>query len=396
MGRTVRRVEPELCLLDVLGLPGHRACAARRLQHAAIGEDVEADRLADVVDIRRAVPDLVLCDQGHPEVGEDGCAAVARLLARGPLDAAEQVVAERLGREAVRGCSSARVPDPAAAEVLAPGDRMVEAHRPAGVRAFVDRREHVLEPADVLVEVVPTVGARPVLGQVLRGRMHAVGDLDRCRLDVGEAAGARAQGVGQELPAGLGLDRGVNRDQAAAGVDVALERGLLGVVEHVAGRVEEHHSSVAREIVAREPCGIVGRGDPEVVAVTERPDRLNAGRCGRVLLARGLRKDQYAVVRFGSISCGAGSPWYRHRSSRQDQREAGHTEAGQPSCPTHRASLPIRPGSCPRAMHAPREGRDGEGVAHASRRSKRGQPNANARAVRPVQPRRGCPWVRRP
>ena len=78
--------------------------------------------------------------------------------------------------------------------------------------------------------------------------MHAVGDLDGRSLRVREAGGAGAERIGQELPARLGLDRGVNGGKAAAVLDVAFERRLLRVVEDLARRVQEHHHAIAGEI----------------------------------------------------------------------------------------------------------------------------------------------------
>ena len=64
--------------------------------------------------------------------------------------------------------------------------------------------------------------------------MDAVGDLDRRLVEGGLARGARAEDVAEERPVGLGLDRRVDAEEAAARLEITLERGLLGVVEHVA------------------------------------------------------------------------------------------------------------------------------------------------------------------
>ena len=137
------------------------AAAARRLQHAPVREHVEADRL---VEVRRRA------DLGLLVVGEHGGAAVAvdRVGdAGGPLDRAGEVAAEGGLGVSCRGVAAGRVEGAAAAVVLAPGDRMVEAHRAAGVGLLVDRGEHMRDAADVAAKLYHCVRALPVLGQRL-------------------------------------------------------------------------------------------------------------------------------------------------------------------------------------------------------------------------------------
>ena len=110
---------------------------ARGLQDAPVGELVEADRL---VEVRRRA------DLGLLVVGEHGGAAVAvdRVgLAGRPLDAAGQVASEGGLGIGGGGVAAGGVEGAAAAEVLAPGDGVVEAHRAAGVGRLVDGRQHV-------------------------------------------------------------------------------------------------------------------------------------------------------------------------------------------------------------------------------------------------------------
>ena len=66
-------------------------------------------------------------------------------------------------------------------------------------------------------------------------------------------------------PVVLGVRRGVNARVAAAGPDVALERGLLGGVEHVAGRAQEDHYVAVRQIGVGEQGGVLRGVDLEAV-----------------------------------------------------------------------------------------------------------------------------------
>ena len=173
--------------------PGRRvvqahAAAAVGLDDPPVRKLVEADRLAEV---RRAADlDLLV-------VREHGRAAVAvgRVGHAGrPVDRALRGASPGRRRSRRRCVPSDGVERAAALVVLAPGDRVVGAHRAAGdavehlalrlraERILDDRGQHVRDAADVRREVVPAVVAVPVLGQVLRRVVDAVGDLDRRRL----------------------------------------------------------------------------------------------------------------------------------------------------------------------------------------------------------------------
>ena len=132
----------------------------------------------------------------------------------------------------------------------APGDPVEHlALRLRAERILDDRGEHVRDAADVRRVVVEAVCAVPVDGQVLRRVVDAVGDLDRGRLHAGAARGTRAEDVRVELPRGLGLDRGADPEEAAAHVEVLLERSPLRVGEQRdPRRVEEDHRAVALEL----------------------------------------------------------------------------------------------------------------------------------------------------
>ena len=120
---------------------------------------------------------------------------------------------------------------------------------------------------------------------------------------------ARAEDVGVELPARLGLDRGADPEEAAARVEVALERGLLRVGEQGGRRrVEEHHRAELLELLRRELVldlvGVLCELDLELgVRVVLRPvvladllDRLDAGLVELGLLVA-RRHDQHLVLR---------------------------------------------------------------------------------------------------
>ena len=181
--------------------------AAGGLDDPAVGELVEADGLVQV----RGRADL-----GLLEVGQDRRAAVAVDAVRDtgrPLHCPGDVVGEgRLGAD--RGGAAGGVERPAAPVVLAPGDRVVGAHGavdPAqrgagellGEGLHDDRGQHVARSADVVGEVVPGVGAGPVLRQVLGRDVAAVRHLDGAGLHGGPAGrrGCRAARSGTASPA---------------------------------------------------------------------------------------------------------------------------------------------------------------------------------------------------
>ena len=193
---------------------------ARRVQDAAVGQHGEADRLAG---LGRGL------GQRHAlEAAPDRAAAVALDELGGPLDAAQEVLAERRLGVRLVGVAAARVPGASAVVGVAPRGRMVGAVDAAGVRALVERREHVHAAARVGAERVPLVETLPALRQVAGRRVLAVGDLDgrvlvrRVALEVG------ADQPAVPGPVVLGVGGGVDAGEAAAGLDVVLECRLLG------------------------------------------------------------------------------------------------------------------------------------------------------------------------
>ena len=249
---------------------------------AAVGQDVEADRLAQVRRSRHEVH-LVVGEHGGAAVAVDGVGDAGR-----PAQGSVQVLAE-VGVVARRRRAERGVEGAAALVVLAPGDRVVGAHRAAGDRVqhpvvgllrerlLDDRGEDVADAADVGREVVPLLRAIPVLVVVLAGVVHAVGDLDRAALRRGLARRAGAEDVGQELPLGLGLDRRVHAHEAAAGAEPRLERCFLVRAERAAVRVEEENGVVPHEPMLVELAGAVGDDDVEVLLARELADLPHAG-----------------------------------------------------------------------------------------------------------------------
>ena len=115
-------------------------------------------------------------------------------------------------------------------------------------------------------------------------------------------------------PVVFGVRRGVNADEAAARPDVALERGLLLVVEDVAGGAEEDHRLVLLELrVVEHARGVLGPEHVEVVQLAETTDRRDAFVDRFVVPAGGLREQQHAEL-------------FRVGGARGEQAEKGEQE----------------------------------------------------------------------
>ncbi len=238
-----------------------------------------------------------------------GLAAAADHAGR-PLDGGRQMLVQR-GVVRGDGLAHAGVEGPALLDVAAPGQRAlalrldrVRAAREArhgviGHGLAQDRRRVLADPrvdrdrveADARdrVDVAGGVGGPLVVvvgaalderGQVARGRVDAVEELDVLRAD--RARGRRAgrareaeQRV-EERVALLELGRLADADEAAAAVDVVDEVAFLDVAERVTRRVDEHDGAIARQVGR----GDVGRGGSH-------GDRVVAGHAGGLERAGG-------------------------------------------------------------------------------------------------------------
>ena len=234
--------------------------------HVAVRGDRDLHRVLGVVVER----DLV--ERGVRRDARAFRPAVARGLAGGPLDRAEDVrlVGALLPVRAV--VAERRVEVAAAVVVRAPGDRVIVGLGAAVlllVRALVELHEHVHLARGLGGEVVPLVRPHPVrLRDVRRGGMIGVDDVHRRLLElersgrVVEEPGA-AHHVAHPGPVAVGVGDRVDADDAAAALRPALERVALGGVEDAlaVGVEEDDDLEVAQAGVGEE-----GR----VLAVTEK------------------------------------------------------------------------------------------------------------------------------
>jgi hypothetical protein len=258
--------------------------AAGVVQHPAVRQDRQRHRLAGLVVER----DLLV-------VAEHGRAAVALDHARGPLDAAEQMLAHVAIAVGLDGVAEPGVPAAAARLVLAPGDRVVEAHGSAGERTLVGGGQHVLLATHVGREVVPLLGQCERARHGLGRRVGAIRDRDVASADARDTGDLGADEFLVEGPVRLSLGSRVYADVAAARADVALESGLLGGVEHVTSGVEEHHGAELGQVRRRERGGVLGDGDPETVVLGQVPDGLHTVPDGRTAHTVGLGEHEHAV-----------------------------------------------------------------------------------------------------
>ena len=187
-----------------------------------------------------------------------------------------------------------RVPGAAAVEVGAPRDRVVVVDRVAVllvVGGLVDRGEDVhlawragcSRRRSPLPFTTGSVMSWKLYHSSVRvqeaGRPVVEGSSPSVDVDVGGRRSGRvaAEVAADQLavpgPRVLRVGRGVDAGEAAAALDVALERLLLGDVEDVTGRREEGDDVVLREVRVGERGGVLGRGDGEVVGGAELLDR---------------------------------------------------------------------------------------------------------------------------
>ncbi len=157
--------------------------------------------------------------------------------------------------------------------------------------------------------VVPLVVPVPARRQVRRRLVRVVLDLDGRVLVLRVAVEVRADQLAVPRPVVLGVGRRVDARVPAAVLDVALERGLLVVVEDVARRGQPHDGVVLREVLVRERSCVLGRGHLEVVLLAELLDRRDARGDRPVPEPGGLAEDEHVE------RCGVGGGGDRSRRS---------------------------------------------------------------------------------
>ena len=223
------------------------------------------------------------------------------------------------------------------------------------VRALVQRHQHVHVVARIGAEVVPLVLAHPAAREVLGGRRAAVLDADGRLLvlliDAGHAgvvAEVRAHEPAVERPVVLRVRCGVHARVAAAAADVGLEGGLLRGVQDVAGRAQEDHDVVLREVLLGERRGVLRRVHREVVADRQLGDRHRARRDAlRVPERRRLAEDERTEARLVIAS----SLCARRRGGREDRRARHRRQHQCSNRPTHCPALPSTWPLAPSGFH---------------------------------------------
>src|SRR5699024_5802154 len=139
----------------------------------------------------------------------------------GGLQSLEQVLPEeRIGVRLV-GVPSGGVPGTTAVVVLAPGDRVVLAHRVAAwvVGVLVEGSQHVHVAPRVFLKRVPLIEAFPLRRQMRRGGMSRVFDHDRCVLLGGVTGEVGTDQVAVPGPVVFGVAGGVHAGIAATVLD---------------------------------------------------------------------------------------------------------------------------------------------------------------------------------
>ncbi len=222
-------------------------------------------------------------------------------------DAAEQVRPERRLRVRRLAVPAAGVEGPAPRVALAPRVRVVGAHRAARVRRLVQRGEHARGGTGVGPEVVPLIGAGPSLRQVGGRRVRPPLHLDVGLLDSGVRGEVGADQVAVERPVVLRVRGRVDADEAAARSDVRLERRLLGLVQNVAGGVEEDHRLVTAQVGGGEVVAVLRGRHRETVGGAEVADGLDPCRDRVVPESGRLGEHEDVVGRVRGID-GAGLP----------------------------------------------------------------------------------------
>jgi hypothetical protein len=126
--------------------------------------------------------------------------------------------------------------------------------------------------------------------------MHAVQELDVLRAGRharGPAVAGEADERVEERLALLELGRLADADEAAAAIDVSLQRGLLAGVQDVTGGVHERHGAVPLQVGDADRGRLPRHVDGEVVRGAERLDGGGGGRSGGIGRAGGAGEDQH-------------------------------------------------------------------------------------------------------
>ena len=157
-------------------------------------------------------------------------------------------------------------------DFVTPDRRVLALHGGALVTVGIEVGEH-LDMLGKLLEVVPLVGAGPLLWQVCGGRMLLVLDLDQRRLDARVAGEVSPDQLAVEGPLIFGIGRGMDADIATAAADPLLEQLLLRRGEHVLGGVEKHHHLMLLQFRCSEPCRIFRHLDVKTKLLAEDSER---------------------------------------------------------------------------------------------------------------------------
>ena len=120
-----------------------------------------------------------------------------------------------------------------------------------------------------------------------------IGHFDRRLLNRGMTLEIRPEQLTVPGPAVFGVGGRVHADKSAAGSNIVFKRGLLGSVQHVARRVQEHDGFERRQIRCGECGGIFGVNDREVVRGAERLNGRHTLVDRRVPKAGRLRKHEH-------------------------------------------------------------------------------------------------------
>ncbi len=287
-------VELQRVRRQLLRLVGEQAHAALGVQGAVLDGELPRTRLLPALQ-RLSVED-------RPVIGVG--LAVGLDLTGGVAQSAQDVAAEGRFGVGLLGVAESGVEGAAALVGLAPGDRVVALHVPAGVGGLVQGGENLGLVPGVGAVVVPLVGALPLVVEVGGGGVVVVLHADGGGLDLRVGVEVGADEAAVELPVVLGVGGRVDADVTAAGGHVVLERLLLFGVEDVAGGGEEGDGVVAGQVAGGELGGGLGGVDRDAGVLADLLQGLDARGDRVVAEAGGLGEDQDALG--GPVDRGVG------------------------------------------------------------------------------------------